>query len=283
MDRGSAHFDVLSGLGNGTYIFQFYVICDLHDVGDETTPCNINANLQCDNTYTHPNRQLSSRFPTGVTDPNVCSGNSNYYYGLTYAPGTKIRFQVTTSSPLTWLQFQAQKTREGIVLNWATEQERDVHHFDIQRSADGFRWTSIHEQHAVGYSAQRSDYEFTDLRPLPGIDYYRLRSIDFDGAESYSPTVVVRFGHAEEQAVMYPNPASGEVSFRLDAEVRKRVVDISLLDATGRWVKHWALSVPATDDQPLPLDDLREGLYWVEFRDENAERLATGKFLKLRN
>ncbi len=275
----SPHLDVLEGLGNDTYYLEFYIEMDLHDVGDESTPCAINATLQCDQNLPHPGRQLSSRFPNGLVDPNVCQGSGSYYYSITLANPTKIRFQVTTSSPLTWLQFQGQKVREGIALQWATQQERDVEHFDLQRSGDGLRWESIHDHAAVGYSESRSDYHFTDVTPLPGLDYYRLRSVDFDGSEDFSPTVAVRYGSDPAQAVMYPNPARSSVSFRLEADVREKVAFASIFDPLGRLTRTIPLPEPG-QDTPIPLDDLVAGLYFVEFRSEDGIRLATGKFLK---
>lgn len=287
MDRASDHFDVLNGLGNGTYIFQFYIVCDLHDVGDESNPCSINATLLCDQNITHPGRKLDSRFPNGMVDPNVCFGSPNYYDSSNYpnwlvTPG-KIRFQVTTAAPLTWLQFQAQKVREGIALQWATQQERDVDYFDLQRSGDGLRWESIYEQVAVGYSEKRSDYQFTDVLPLPGLDYYRLRSVDFDGSEDFSPTVAVRYGSDPAQAVMYPSPASSSVSFQLEADAREKAAFAFLFDPLGRLARSVRLPEPGGPDTPIPLDDLVAGLYFVEFRSEEGVRLATGKFLKRGN
>jgi len=279
MDRANDHFNVLSGLSNGTYVFQFYIVCDLHDVGDETDPCMINALLLCNQNIPHAGRQLSSRFPNGMVDPSVCPNSSNYYYNLVLATPTRIRFQVTTAAPLTWLQFQGQKVHDGIALQWATQQERNVDFFDLQRSSDGVRWQSIHEHAAVGFSEIRSDYQYTDTRPLPGLDYYRLRSVDFDGAESYSPTVAVRYGSDPAQAVMYPNPAHSSVSFRLEKELREKVAYAHIFDPLGRLAR--TLHLPESDhDQPLPLDDLTTGLYFVEFRSEEGVRLATGKFLK---
>jgi hypothetical protein len=279
MDRAGDHFDVLNGLGNGTYIFQFYIVCDLHDVGDETDPCNINALLLCDQNIPHAGRQLSSRFPNGVVDPNVCSNSSNYYYNLVLATPTKIRFQVTSAAPLTWLQFQGKKVSNGIALEWATEQERNVERFDLQRSSDGVRWLSIHEQAATGFSETRSDYRYTDTRPLPGVDYYRLRSVDFDGAENFSPTLAVRYGDTPAQALMYPSPARGSVSFRLEKELRENAAYAHIFDPLGRLALTLRLPEPG-QDQPLLLDGLATGLYFVEFRSEEGVRLANGKFLK---
>lgn len=275
----SPHKDVLEGLGNDTYYIEFYMEGNLHDVGDESTPCAINATLQCNQSIPHTGRQLSSRFPNGVVDPNVCQGSPGYYYSIVLANPTKIKFQVTTSSPLTWLQFQGQKVREGIALHWATQQERDVERFDLQRSGDGLRWESIHDQAAVGYSESRSDYQYTDVSPLLGLDYYRLRSVDFDGSEDFSPTVAVRYGSDPAQAIMYPNPARSSVSFRLEADVREKVAFVSIFDPLGRLARTLPIPEPG-QDTPIPLDDLVAGLYFVEFRSEDGVRLATGKFLK---
>ena len=148
---------------------------------------------------------------------------------------------------------------------------------------DGLRWESIYEQVAVGYSEKRSDYQFTDVLPLPGLDYYRLRSVDFDGSEDFSPTVAVRYGSDPAQAVMYPSPASSSVSFQLEADAREKAAFAFLFDPLGRLARSVRLPEPGGPDTPIPLDDLVAGLYFVEFRSEEGVRLATGKFLKRGN
>ncbi|GEM_PF-881616 len=270
--------DVLAGLSNTTYFFEYYLESTLHDVGDESTPCNINAELQCDNNIEHPGRILTSRFPNTVVDPTVCSSGPNYYYTLTLANPSKIQFQVTNAAPLTWSAFQASKKMDSVVLNWATEQEKNVERFDVQRSTDGFRWVSIHEQSATGYSDSRSEYTFTDDHPVRGLDYYRLRAMDFDGTVNISSTVAVRFGDGLAQAQIFPSPATSSVSFRLSAEIRESAASVVVIDWAGQVLRTFPLS--GQGEMPVPVDDLMAGLYFVEFRSEDGQRLATGKFVK---
>jgi hypothetical protein len=211
-------------------------------------------------------------------DPTVCSSGPNYYYTLTLANPSKIQFQVTNAAPLTWSQFQANKKMNSVVLNWTTEQEKNVERFDIQRSTDGLSWVSIHEKAAIGYSDERVEYSFTDDHPVRGLDYYRLRAVDFDGTVNISSTVAVRFGDGLAQAQIFPSPTRSSVSFRLSADLQESAVYAVIFDWAGQILRTFPLSGP--DNAPLPVDDLVAGLYFVEFRSEDGERLTIGKFVK---
>ena len=165
-----------------------------------------------------------------------------------------------------------------MVLNWATEQEKNVERFDIQRSTDGFRWITIHDQPAAGDSDNRIEYTFTDDHPVRGLDYYRLRAVDFDGTANLSSTVAVRFGDGLAEAQIFPSPARSFVSFRLSNELQESVVSAVVFDWSGQILHTFPLSDPGS--LPVPVADLMAGLYFVEFRSEDGQRLAIGKFVK---
>jgi len=47
------------------------------------------------------------------------------------------------------------------------------------------------------------------VTPLLGANYYRLRSIDYDGASQTSNVIKVEFGGSDYKVTVYPNPTTG--------------------------------------------------------------------------
>jgi hypothetical protein len=88
--------------------------------------------------------------------------------------------------PVSWQQFEVLSKNGVNELIWSTSLELNNSHFVIERSADGNIFEAIGSQRGMGTTAQTSNYLFTDEKPLAGINYYRIKQVDFDGAFSYS-------------------------------------------------------------------------------------------------
>ena len=65
-------------------------------------------------------------------------------------------------------------------LKWRTDSETNNRGFDIQRSYDGQLWKSIGFANGGGTTQHTRNYNYIDY-PNPGIIYYRLRQVDWDG------------------------------------------------------------------------------------------------------
>jgi hypothetical protein len=81
------------------------------------------------------------------------------------------------------------------VLSWATSNEWENSHFEIERSINGVTaWTKIGQVQGQGYSELPTEYSYTDTK-LPafgGVVYYRLKQVDFDESFSYSVTKSIK-------------------------------------------------------------------------------------------
>ena len=76
---------------------------------------------------------------------------------------------------------------ENIVhLHWQTATEINNHRFELEHSIDGKDFKSITTVPGAGFSSTPLNYEYTHRDPMPGINYYRLKQIDFDGTISMS-------------------------------------------------------------------------------------------------
>ena len=60
-----------------------------------------------------------------------------------------------------------------------------------------------------GNTKERKDYSFENRNPLLGKNYYRLKSVDFDGNSEYSKVVLMEYA-GEKTFVVAPNPIAGD-------------------------------------------------------------------------
>lgn len=91
--------------------------------------------------------------------------------------------------PVELLYFKSTSAGGGrIILEFATAAEINNDYFAIERSDDGRNFETIHEQPGTNQKDVRV-YTYTDAFPLAGINYYRLRQVDFDGTTTYSKII----------------------------------------------------------------------------------------------
>ncbi|GAB2604651.1 T9SS type A sorting domain-containing protein [Spirosoma areae] len=174
--------------------------------------------------------------------------------------------------PVTLLSFTAKPEGDRVLLAWATSTERDAHRFVVERSRDLGEYVTVGEVAANGTTNERQYYGLTDLNPEPGINYYRLKQIDFAGATHEFKPVSVIIQAQEPIVAVYPNPASPDrIHLRLwnadDATVR-------LLTITGQPINCQVERQPGQADllieHPLPA-----GLYWLAVQINGKKRVIS--------
>lgn len=140
--------------------------------------------------------------------------------GYSTVSGTKPMLLETCLAPplaVELTHFEALGTEKSILLNWQTNTELNSDYFDIQKSTDGKSWISLGKVNAQRNSSEPNLYQYSDFEPFFGLNYYRLKMIDFDGSFEYSPIEGVVFEHAIELTI-FPNPNSGEFTLFLNSE-----------------------------------------------------------------
>ncbi|MBC8085507.1 MAG: T9SS type A sorting domain-containing protein [Hymenobacter sp.] len=161
-----------------------------------------------------------------------------------------------TPLPVTLAGFTAARHPEGVRLYWTTATERNNARFEVQRSATGLGggFTTVTTTAGRGQSNRAQQYSAFDPQPLPGLGYYRLRQVDFDGTAALSPVVTVAAG---KELALYPNPARTELHLVAPTvNARYRV-----LNGLGRVVLEGAAP---TGTATLNLTRLSAGLYQLE-------------------
>lgn len=146
---------------------------------------------------------------------------------------------------------------KGVLLNWITEVEINNEGFSVERSRDGVNFEEIHFMSGAGTSAHTNYYEYKDLTPLSGINYYRLKQIDFDGKISYTKTIAIELPFRTNNIMVYPNPAKDQVQLEWDFEAES--VGWALYTIEGRLVRN--AEQVASQGLSVSVADLPRGFY----------------------
>jgi len=109
--------------------------------------------------------------------------------------------------PIELVFFSGKANHRTVLLEWATSSEENFDFFTIQRSKDAFEWEEIATIPGSGNSGFLINYSCEDPQPLPGISFYRLKAVDFDGVFEIFHAISVEF-EPDEVYRFYPNPLS---------------------------------------------------------------------------
>jgi len=105
-------------------------------------------------------------------------------------------------------------------LEWVTASEINNELFVVERSADGIDFVEIGSVPGNGTTTEEHTYDLTDYTPIIGVNYYRLKQIDFDGTFEYSATIAIEvFGGELHNAIvkLHPNPTRDILNLQLQS------------------------------------------------------------------
>jgi len=83
--------------------------------------------------------------------------------------------------PVEWLGFNVVAEEKEVKLDWSTATELNADYFEIERSINGVNFETIAILNASGNSNSPSYYEWTDMSPFEGTNYYRIKEVDYNG------------------------------------------------------------------------------------------------------
>jgi hypothetical protein len=118
-----------------------------------------------------------------------------------------IYITTTTILPVELVKYSAKAIVDRVQIEWTTATETNNNYFVIEKSKNNFEWTDLIKVIGAGNSNRIIDYSAIDDHPFPGISYYRLKQVDYDGRFTYSKTESVNL-KTEFATKIYPNPAS---------------------------------------------------------------------------
>jgi len=179
-----------------------------------------------------------------------------------------------TALPVTLVDFNAVRNGSTVLVKWKVNQQIDMKQYEVEHSANGINYTSLGT--VAANNSTVADYNFTDIHPVPGMNYYRLKMTGRNGAFSYSHVATVEMKLDGNSLVVSPNPVLNRLIIQYTSQ--NAVQLISVFNEQGIKVREFK---PGNQIGSIPVDatGLTAGLYFVRMTDSNNQ-VITQKFMK---
>lgn len=180
----------------------------------------------------------------------------------------QITVYALSTVPIELFDFLAECKKNKNQLRWRTASEINNKAFEIERRTAMGNFEQIGTVKGNGNSTALNEYDFTDEESPPGICYYRLKQIDFDGSYKYSNVILVDKANENTEALIYPNPSpTGLFNIDIDearnSDILIYSLDMKLVKTLSNDSKQWDFS----------LRELADGSYYVVFNTSTGQKL----------
>ncbi len=170
----------------------------------------------------------------------------------------------TGALPVRWLSFSAKAHAETVQLDWQVAAETNVLLYEVERSVDGNRFVTIGKVNASSIAAATKTYGFTDLSPLFGSNFYRIKQVDKNADVNFSKILLIKFAY-DQEINLWPNPAHGFVNIRSQEPIKQ----VTLLDVTGKQLQN----LVAQSTGIYKLQTIAAGTYFLQIETTSQKTI----------
>lgn len=175
---------------------------------------------------------------------------------------------VVAALPVEFSGFTGKIKGKSVRLDWSTATESNNKEFEVEFSSDGKMFKQIGVVAGAGTTYLTHRYHFEHTSPVQGINYYRLRQVDFDGAFEYSSMVSVEIkGKAFASYRLFPNPVQS--SFTIETDNGEVPQNVTLINTLGQEIMLDKANASTSFELPT---SLQSGTYIIRFEGEGETR-----------
>ena len=166
------------------------------------------------------------------------------------------------------------------IINWKVNCTSMEAKFEIERSRDAIGFIAIGNIRA-GYVRCLQPFDFTDVSPMAGINYYRIKMIDVDGKISYSPIIALLNKKSGFEIVgLVPTLVNEGKAILNMTSAQKQIIDISVTDAAGKLISSRKETIIAGSTQlEMDFNTLSAAVYTLTVRTGEGDK-KTIRFVK---
>ena len=286
---GGGRLDITGGGGGGTVVpftwvvgawNQVVLIVDLdsptHDaqfwIGTSPSTLTLVSTWDWTNGGTKVNRIAANDFFGATANDQMYF--DNYYFGDAMPP----------IIPVELTSFTGNVNNLGqVVLNWQTATELNNQGFEIERRTESSEFRTIAFVEGAGTVTETRNYNYIDKTADQGINYYRLKQVDFDGTYAYSNTVEVdvtaplSFNLDQN----YPNPFNPSTNIKFSVPESGNV-KLSVYNLVGEEVAVLVngFSQAGTFEVTFDASNLSTGVYLYKLQSANSVQTKKMMLLK---
>lgn len=171
--------------------------------------------------------------------------------------------------PIELIKFELSLHKDYVNITWVTSNEINNAEFVIEKSYDGINFVEIEKIKGAGNSQDIIEYKTKDYSPANGINYYRLKQIDFDGKFETFKIEVIEYNTTNFELSLYPNPSNGKFYIKSNSD-RNSKYDI--YNSLGQIIQSGNLS---STEKLINIENQDKGVYHVIIRsDTDMQKLS---------
>ena len=189
-------------------------------------------------------RYLNIKTPVSLTDITTVDFTIINEPG-SYAPDRfRIVFALAGPVPVTFSSIRANRQRNDILVEWKVENELNIAHYDVEKSADGLNFSKVNETAARGNgSGAAIQYNWLDTNPFDGNNFYRIRSVGISNEAKLSQIVKVDMGKLPASITVFPNPVREDGMLYIGLSNQPAgVYQLALVNSTGQTMMKQSLN-----------------------------------------
>lgn len=188
------------------------------------------------------------------------------------------QFGITSNSsnplPVQLVRFDVKESKGQAIISWSTASETNNDFFLVQKSTNGQDFTDLKKVNGAGTSTSVHNYSVTDAQPAAGINYYRIRQVDMNGAfEIYGPKTIQIGGKSTPGTITQlkatPNPFQTNLNLQFESATEGSTT-MKIYNTAGKEIYSGSLEVTTGSNSIyLPLaDKMRPGAYIIRIGNE---------------
>ncbi len=178
--------------------------------------------------------------------------------------------------PIELISFKAAWLQKGKTaeIHFVTDKEAGICCFNIEKSSDGFNFSSIGTLTAKN-TGSRQLYNFTDINASGSKQFYRLKITGTNSKTEYSNIEELNF-NGSRQIWLFPNPAHDVLQLQVNGNYNS--INIQIANSAGQTVQQLHNMAVANATISIPVSSLPAGQYWLKL--QAADIVQVLQFIK---
>jgi hypothetical protein len=177
--------------------------------------------------------------------------------------------------PVTFLSFDGKPLPDGsIELTWNAAADAQHDYFEVERSTDGTTFST------VGRISTAPPCRLVDNGAGPGLNHYRIKQVDKNGAVAYSRVISIRYTKGAITYLLYPNPVTRVLKLRISA-AKDEPLTVTVADVYGRKIAEERVAVANNAASvSIPVSGSAAQVLVLTIRNARQEVIASQKIMK---
>jgi hypothetical protein len=180
--------------------------------------------------------------------------------------------------PVTFTAIAATVKAPGVEVEWKVASEQNIASYVVERSENGRDFNAIGTTPSKGSSTSEVVYSFMDLRPVTGIAYYRVKSVDIAGVNKYTAVVKINSSKQASMLSVYPNPVKAQLNLVVSNSETFGKASSVISNVQGKIIQLSYIQ-GSNGNYKIDVSSLTPGMYFITLTNNNGERLME-KFMK---